>query len=109
VRERRFEFGILRALGYRKGQILALILGESCIIGFLGGAAGAVLSKWLIDHGIGDEIERTMGTLFPYFRVPLWSLAVSLVLPMVLAVACSSLQAIRASEQGITSLLKDIE
>ncbi len=109
VRERKFEFGILRALGYRKGQIVALILGESCVIGLLGGAAGVVLSKWLIDHSIGGQIEQTMGSLFPYFSIPPWSLAVALVLPMALAVAGSALQAVRASEQGITSLLKDIE
>ena len=109
LRERKFEFGILRALGYRKGQIVALILGESCVIGLLGGAAGVVLSKWLIDHAIGGQIEQTMGSLFPYFSIPSWSLVVALFLPVILAVAGSSSQAVRASEQGITSLLKDIE
>jgi putative ABC transport system permease protein len=109
LRERKFEFGILRALGYQKRQIVALTLGESCVIGLSGGVAGVVLSKWLIDHAIGSQIEQTMGSLFPYFSVPPWSLVFALVLPAALAVAGSALQAIRASEQGIASLLKDIE
>ena len=109
LRERKFEFGILRALGYRKGQIVALILGESCVIGLLGGVAGVMLSKWLIDHAIGSQIEQTMGSIFPYFSIPPWSLVFALLLPMILAVAGSSTQAVRASDQGITSLLKDIE
>jgi putative ABC transport system permease protein len=109
LRERKFEFGILRALGYRQGQIVALILGESSVIGLFGGVAGCVLSKWLIDHAIGAQIEQTMGSVFPSFGVPPWSMVVALALPMTLAVAGSSLQAVRASRQGITSLLKDIE
>lgn len=109
LRERRFEFGILRALGFRKGQIVALILGEACLIGLMGGAAGVALSKWLIDGAIGGQIEQAMGSIFPHFSVPNWSVVVALVLPATLAVAGSSWQAMRAPEQGITSLLKDIE
>lgn len=109
LRERKFEFGVLRAMGYRKGQIVALLLGEASLIGFLGGLAGCVLSKWLIDHQIGVQIEQTMGGIFPYFSVPARSLAIALCLPVVLAVAGSSAQSVRASKQGITSLLKDIE
>lgn len=109
LRERRAEFGILRALGYRKGQIVALILGEACLIGLLGGAAGIALSTWLIDYAIGPQIEQAMGSLFPQFSVPAWSLAVALLLPATLAVAGSAWQAMRAPEEGIMSLLRDIE
>lgn len=36
VRERRFEFAVMRALGFNSTRILALILGESWLMGLLG-------------------------------------------------------------------------
>jgi putative ABC transport system permease protein len=40
VRERTAEIGLLRALGARRGQILALFLGEAVVLASLGGFAG---------------------------------------------------------------------
>jgi len=43
VFERTREIGVLRALGWRKGRVLAMILGESLLLSLLGGLAGVVL------------------------------------------------------------------
>lgn len=43
VRERTAEIGLLRALGARRRQILALFLGEAMVVAALGGATGLVL------------------------------------------------------------------
>jgi putative ABC transport system permease protein len=55
VRERTAEIGLLRALGARRGQILALFLGEAVVLASLGGfaglavgAGGAHLLGWLV-------------------------------------------------------------
>lgn len=40
VRNRRQEIGILRALGFRSGQILYVFLGKAVILGFAGAVAG---------------------------------------------------------------------
>jgi putative ABC transport system permease protein len=42
--ERTREIGILRAVGWRRRRVLALILGESLAIALLGTAAGIVLA-----------------------------------------------------------------
>ncbi len=41
VRDRRSEIGMLRAIGVREGQIMALFLGKAVVMGGLGGALGA--------------------------------------------------------------------
>jgi ABC-type antimicrobial peptide transport system permease subunit len=43
VFERTREFGVLRALGWRSLRILLMVLGESLVIGLIGGAIGALL------------------------------------------------------------------
>ena len=43
VFERTREIGLLRAVGWRRGQVLRLILGESLVFCLLGGMLGAVL------------------------------------------------------------------
>jgi len=43
VFERTREIGVLRALGWRKGRVLAMILSESLLLSLLGGLAGMVL------------------------------------------------------------------
>jgi putative ABC transport system permease protein len=43
VRERRKEIAVLKVLGYRPAQVLAIILGEAMLIGALSGLVSAVL------------------------------------------------------------------
>ncbi|MGO4852143.1 ABC transporter permease [Phaeovulum sp. W22_SRMD_FR3] len=45
VRERRFEIGVLKTLGFSQSWILSLILGETLFIFILGGASGLALTK----------------------------------------------------------------
>jgi putative ABC transport system permease protein len=45
VRERTFEIGVLKTLGFSGKRILALVLGETLIIFVLGGLLGLILAK----------------------------------------------------------------
>ncbi|MCV9942146.1 MULTISPECIES: ABC transporter permease [unclassified Rhizobium] len=45
VRERRFEIGVMKVLGFSGGRIMALILGETLFIFAVGGAGGLILAK----------------------------------------------------------------
>lgn len=47
VTERTREIGLLRAVGWSRRRVMALILGESVVVSLLGGAAGLLLS-WLV-------------------------------------------------------------
>ncbi|MBX4874279.1 ABC transporter permease [Rhizobium bangladeshense] len=54
VRERRFEIGVLKVLGFSSPWILGLILGETLFIFLVGGAGGLVLAN-LATLSIGPE------------------------------------------------------
>jgi putative ABC transport system permease protein len=47
VRERVREVGVLKTLGFTGGNILAIILGEACVISAAGGTIGFLLSTFL--------------------------------------------------------------
>jgi putative ABC transport system permease protein len=54
IRERRFEIGVMKVLGFSRRRIVALILGETLFIFAVGGAGGLILAK-LATLSIGPE------------------------------------------------------
>ncbi len=73
VRERRTELAVMKVLGYRPGQILNLVLGESLLIGGLSGLAAVGLILYLV-NGVAGGIKFPIA-FFPAFLIPTWALA----------------------------------
>jgi len=69
VAERTGEIGLLRALGARRGQILALFLAEAALLAAIGGLSGLAL-------GVG--LAQLLGAIFPALPVSTpWSYALA--------------------------------
>jgi hypothetical protein len=64
VRARARELGVLRAVGARRGDVAALVLGEAAVIGVCGGAIGALLAR--LCGLVVDHIARTQLPDFPF-------------------------------------------
>lgn len=47
VRERKYEIGILRAIGFRRNQVLRIFLGKSALMGVVAGILGSLAGSWL--------------------------------------------------------------
>ncbi|MDR9803299.1 ABC transporter permease [Rhizobium hidalgonense] len=60
IRERRFEIGVMKVLGFSRGRIAALILGETLFIFAVGGVGGLILAK-LATLSIGPEFGLVFG------------------------------------------------
>ncbi|MFN0103109.1 MAG: FtsX-like permease family protein [Bryobacteraceae bacterium] len=63
VTQRRSEIGIVRALGATRGQIQALFLTESAILGLIGATAG-LLFGLLIARGISAALGNFLGEIY---------------------------------------------
>jgi putative ABC transport system permease protein len=63
VVRRRFEIGILRAVGTLRGAILAAVLGEAGFLGLLGGVAGIVLGR-ILSEGAVKLVASTVESLY---------------------------------------------
>lgn len=63
VRQRRTEIGVLRAIGATRGQVRAIFLGESLLLGTIGSAAG-VAGGTLIASAIADWLGAFIADMF---------------------------------------------
>jgi ABC-type lipoprotein release transport system permease subunit len=93
VKERKTEIGILRALGYRTGQVAGLFLGKALLLGIIGAALGFAIGT-LLSLFIGPSIfQVTAKAIRPIyallFQALVWAPAfavVSAFLPAVVAI-----------------------
>ncbi|MCE5251326.1 FtsX-like permease family protein [bacterium] len=103
VRERRVEIGILRALGFRSGQILSIFLIKAFLIGLTGGLLGYA-AGYALGIATGDvaakaaDIERLFNPRL---------LLLVLVLAPFLTVAASWVPALLAARQDPATILRE--
>ncbi len=100
VRERTEELGVLKALGFTNGLVLALVLAESCLIAALGGLAG-LATAWLITLG-GSPVP----SMLPVFYVPERDLATGAVVVAALGIAAGLFPALQAMRLRIAVALR---
>ena len=65
VRERTGEIGVLKALGFTSGQVLGLVLAESCLLSVLGGALGLGLACLVV-----PALAKGLSSMLPMFFFP---------------------------------------
>jgi len=63
VLQRRHMFGVLRALGVTRAEVLALVLGEAAVLGALGALCGVLLGIG-IGRGLVGLVSRTINDLY---------------------------------------------
>jgi putative ABC transport system permease protein len=108
VRERTFEYGVLRAIGFLPKHVSGFILGEGAILGLAGGLAGLGLG-YVIIKGIQKFVEEgPMSGWFPYFRLQWTSVVAGIGLAIFLGVLASFIPAWRASRLSVTNALRRV-
>lgn len=93
VFERTREFGVLRAIGWRRYQILGLVLGESLVVSGLGGLVG--LSMGMVGVRLVEHVPAVGGFLSS--TLPLTLLAQGLGVALVLGLVGGAYPAWRAA------------
>jgi ABC-type lipoprotein release transport system permease subunit len=80
VMERTHEIGVLRALGWSRLRVMSLILGESILVGIIGGLVGMLLG-WLSLYGISNSATLLSG-IEDHISATLLLQAFTVVLPL---------------------------
>jgi len=99
VNERTPEIGLLRALGARREQILALFLGEAALLAAAGGAAGLLL---------GVSVARLMSAIVPALPVstPWWFAVLAEAIATAVGLTAGVLPAHRAAQMQPVDALR---
>ena len=100
VRERTGELGVLKAIGFANGQIVALVLAESCLLTVLGGTLGLGLAWMFISRG-----DPTSG-LLPMFFFPTRDLLIGIGLSLVLGFVTGIFPALQAMRLRVADALR---
>ena len=90
VRERLGELGVLKAIGFTNGRLLALVLGESCLLTLVGGGIG-LAGAWALTSR-GDPT----GGLLPLFFFPTRDLVLGIGIALALGLITGVLPALQA-------------
>ena len=100
IRERVSELAVLKALGFSRRGIGAMVLAESLLVTFLGGVLGL---------GLGALIAGGLGTKLPFlqdFHTPASSLALGIVLMLLLGLLAGLLPAGQAMRLQVAAALR---
>lgn len=105
VMERTQELGVLRALGMNRGQVRSLILQEALLQGVLGSLAavaiGTAAAYFLVTH----SLSRLLGWVL-HFSIPWGSLAFTVGVGVLVALAAGFYPSVRASRLDISQALE---
>ena len=100
VRERTGELGVLKAIGFTNGQVLGLVMAESCLISGIGGVLGLGLAWAIASRG-----DPTGGQL-PTFYLPTRDLLIGAGLCIALGVATGIFPALMAMRLRVADALR---
>ena len=100
VRERIGELGVLKAIGFSNGQVLGMVLMESCLLSVLGGALGLGLAELITSRG-----DPTHGML-PLFYFPDRDLALGVGLSLALGLVTGVFPALQAMRLRVADALR---
>src|SRR5262249_2724182 len=103
MRERTREVAVLRTLGFTRGSILSLLLGESVTLSLLGGVCGVLAASALL-----QVLVRPGVGLPGNMHLPVPTMLVVLVVAALLGVASALFPSYRASRMNIVDGLRYI-
>lgn len=100
VRERIGELGVLKAIGFTNGQVLSLVLAESCLLTIVGGMLGLGVAWLMISRG------DPTGGLLPLFFFPTRDVLLGLGLSLMLGFVTGILPAQQAMRLRVADALR---
>ncbi|HTR45137.1 MAG TPA: ABC transporter permease [Thermodesulfovibrionales bacterium] len=106
VAHRTGEIGTLRALGFRRRDILAAFITESLLLGLIGGGAGLFLASFLQFYTISTMNWQTFSELAFSFDLTGGIVYESMLFSLIMGLVGGVLPALRASRMNIVEALR---
>jgi putative ABC transport system permease protein len=108
VRERQKEIAVLKTLGFSSERILGMVLGESVLLGVLGGGVGIVLGGWVVNGLPRAPVVGSFFSGFPNFRLSVTTAALAFGLAVTLGLLAGIVPALLAYRSRVTTMLRQV-
>lgn len=108
VRERRTEIAVLKTLGFPSGLVMALVMGESVLIGLVGGALGLGLSQLAAVILPFLPVIGAIVSAFPTAGLPPQVAGLGLGVSLLIAIGAGFVPARVAYKARITEMLRQV-
>lgn len=108
VRERRTEIAVLKTLGFPSGLVMGLLLGESLLLGALGGTVGILLGRAMIKALPNVPFIGTAVQGFPNLGMSLPVGSLGMGVALFLGLAAGFIPAFLAYRARVTELLRQV-
>jgi putative ABC transport system permease protein len=103
IRERTAELAVMRALGFRSRQVLAMLAGEALTISLVGTTLGLALAALVFRLMEGYHIG---GAMPAHIRVDAITMALSLLVAVIISLGSTLLPAYRAARLNVAEALR---
>ncbi len=108
ARERVTEIAVIRALGFRRGQVLGMVLAEALVLSLLAGLAGVVFS-FPFTAFLVEGMKRSPVAMFAYnFRVSPATVLMAMAAAVTIGTLAGFVPAIRSSRVSIVNGLRQV-
>ncbi len=106
IRERVREIGILKALGFRKAQVLSLLLGESVLLAVGGALLGSFAARVIFS---GARLAAVTGGMITRIRVTPATLAFCAGIGLFVGIVSAGIPAWQAAGRRVVDALRDVD
>jgi putative ABC transport system permease protein len=108
ARERVTEIAVLKALGFKRHHILALVLAEALVLALTGGVAGVLLSLPLT-HALVEGMKQSPAATFAYnFRVSWSTVGMAFSAAVAIGTLSGFVPAVRSSRISVVGALRRV-
>jgi putative ABC transport system permease protein len=104
IRERVREIGILKALGFRRAQVLGLLLGESVFLSLSGALLGALGARLLYARA---NMAVVTGGMFQRFNVTPWIMLLCAAIGLGVGIVSAGVPAWQAARRRVVDSLRE--
>ena len=108
TRERTSEYGVMRAIGFRPGHVIGLVLGEAAVVALVGFVIGVLIAPPVIS-GFSDWASKTVGSFLTRTDVGAKAIAYAGVAAVVGGVLATGIPAWLAGRLKIVDSLRRVE
>ena len=108
TRERTVEYAMMRAIGFKPGHIVTMVLGEGLVIGGFGGLLAVLMAPAILE-GLGNAFKKVMGNFLGSFGIDRGGVVIALVAALAGGAVAAAVPAWLAGRRKLVDALRRVE